>query len=242
MASTLDPISRFQHLLHHAKMLIASHGPYTTYPGTTVLTRAAHARENIRPASTRTLAKSFAAAQDSASSAQPDGPAKDDLRLFQAVWEATIRALEKLIQDGNLDHESFGWGIYGLSSGYLPYLASENSSADDMFHSYRKRLHDALRILPRLNSSSNESETVSSPGAERVHNLTTARRHVHIFANLLCQKIGGNWENLRWWHAIAVVERWIGKLGLAREPVTLTMEKNVGEELSSHDSRSPLSF
>jgi hypothetical protein len=75
-------LSRYSHLLSRSKALISIHGPYTTYSGTTIFTRAPIVRDSSEKMSTKDFAVSLAAAQDCIYSAQVDGPAREDLATF----------------------------------------------------------------------------------------------------------------------------------------------------------------
>jgi hypothetical protein len=78
----LPTVSKYLDLLQQSKFLIQSHGRYTTYAGTTVFSRAPMTRDVTTDTSSMDLAISLAAAQDCIGSAQPEGPARDDLAIF----------------------------------------------------------------------------------------------------------------------------------------------------------------
>jgi hypothetical protein len=99
-------IPRFLHLLRQSKALIEAHGPHTTFTGTTVFSRAPLARNRTKDVSTKDFALCLAAAQDSAGSAQIDGPSKEDLTVFRYLWDTTVEVLELTIGTGDLDHET----------------------------------------------------------------------------------------------------------------------------------------
>jgi hypothetical protein len=210
--------------------------------------------------SAKLLVTSFAAAQDAYDSAQPDGPAKEDLQLFTVLWRTAIQVVEQILEDGNLDGEAFGWGVYGLSFGYMPAFASSpsptsfsppspspiNTNFDDdffpqktsvkpytpppalhspspsqaAFDALRHRLHTALLSLPGgVSSSQRERERGRSSvsPAERVGRLVKMRNEVHLCGTLLMQRFRGeDWRTVRWGFLIAVVERWLSNLELAR--------------------------
>ncbi|KAF1957136.1 hypothetical protein CC80DRAFT_390097, partial [Byssothecium circinans] len=223
-AFSLYPIPRFHHLFAHAKALIRVHGPYTTYAGTTVFTRAPIPRstKTSKPPSLKTIATSFAAAQDSATSAQPAGPSKEDLQVFNLLWSTTIDILEQILEDGELGHEVFGWGVYGLAAGYIgepesPLFVPRKSQA---FESLKRRLRAALTALPSLSGAAGRTELervkagLGMMPAERIGQLVKARKETHICANLLMQRFRSEgWGGIRWGHVIAVVERWLQLLG-----------------------------
>ncbi|KAI4938592.1 hypothetical protein J4E85_001033 [Alternaria conjuncta] len=118
-AIRMTNITRFIHLLSHAKALITHHGPYTTLPATSVLTRSLKPPRPAYPSSPslKSLALSLAAAQDSTYSAQPPSHTKDDLDFFTLLWDSSIVVLEEILSIGDLPQESFGWGIFGLAAG-----------------------------------------------------------------------------------------------------------------------------
>ncbi|KAF2643612.1 hypothetical protein P280DRAFT_379435, partial [Massarina eburnea CBS 473.64] len=225
-AFSLDPVPRFFHLLVHVKSLISSYGPYTTYAGTTVFTRAPIPRstKKSKPPSDFTLATSFAAAQDSVKSAQPDSPSKQDLQAFSLLWTATREVMEKITADGSLSQEVFGWGIIGLSAGYTPALSSPlfANKKNRSFESLKGRLHAALTALPSLNAvRPSEFQNVKAAAglgvspADKLNIQVKAWRETHICAQILLQRFKmEGWEGIRWGHGIMVVERWLMHLGL----------------------------
>jgi hypothetical protein len=161
-STSLRPIHRFWHLLQHARTLIRLHGPYTTHVNTTVLARSPILRStnNSKPPSMQLLATSFAAAQDAFGSAQPDGPAKEDLELFAALWKTAIKVVEQILEDGIPEGEAFGWGAYGLSGGYIPGFptsstsfpaSSNNANFDDEF--FPKNRCKPTIIVPKAQST-----------------------------------------------------------------------------------------
>jgi hypothetical protein len=171
-----------------------------------------HPRVNLP--STKELAVSLAAAQDCIGSAQLDSPAKDDLMIFKHLWDATTALLEDILTTGNLDHESFGWGVYGLAAGYM---VPPCESLDD-FKSQKARLHDALLALPSMGSPERKREELVVKGERRVEVLVKARRQVHICASLLVQQFRReDWRHVRWGHGVKVAERWAEMLGLTAE-------------------------
>lgn len=158
------------------------------------------------------VAISFAAAQDCIYTAQVDGPAREDLKTFQRLWETTIAVLESLLDASTLDYVTMGWGIYGLSTGYIGHASWRE---DSPFLSFKLRLHTALRKMPTMNSTiRKEIDSVACCGG-KVEVLAKANREIHICANLLLQQFRREkWERIRWYHAIAVAQRWIEHLGL----------------------------
>ncbi|KAF2874381.1 hypothetical protein BDV95DRAFT_539782 [Massariosphaeria phaeospora] len=202
-ATLLPPIPRFLYLLAAAKSLIAAHGPYTTHPKTTVFTRAA--TPSCNPPTQKDYAISFAIAKDCISSAQPDGPAKSDLQLFGLLWTTTIEAIDLLLESCHLDNESFGWGVFGLTAGYI--------DPDPLFSSMKSRLHEALCKFPDMENPKRGREMLVIGGAQRVDGLVKARRQVHVMGNLMMQSFRADWGRCRWWYGVAVAERWIGRVG-----------------------------
>ncbi|KAF2243975.1 hypothetical protein BU26DRAFT_404309, partial [Trematosphaeria pertusa] len=227
-AFSLGIIPRFFHLLANTKKLIRSHGPHTTFQDTTIFARSPLPRsKKSKPPSCKLLATSLSAAQDSIRTSQPAGDAKKDLQVFKLLWDATIDVLEKVLDDGDLDHEAFGWGVFGLSSGYMPAPPSPSTyslDTDPLFDIHKERLHAALLSLPSLGSPERGRASHAVSGAERVNQLAKARRQVHICASLLLQRMRcEGWNRVRWWHAVAVAERWVGHLGIAH--VTMVDEE-----------------
>ncbi|KAF2676078.1 hypothetical protein K458DRAFT_322868 [Lentithecium fluviatile CBS 122367] len=217
-SSWLTPIPKFWHLLPHAKTLIRHYGPHTIFADTTVLVRANTPRSTKleKLPSAKLLARSFAAAQDAHGSAQPDGPAKEDLELFTLLWRTTIEVVDQILEDGIADGEAFGWGVYGLSFGYIPSFPSPPSADNSTsFDALRQRLHTTLLTLPNVNNPQRERERSSISPAERVGRLVKARNEVHLCGTLLVQRFREEeWASVRWGHLIAVVERWLGNLEL----------------------------
>jgi hypothetical protein len=209
--------ARFFYLLQHANILIQQYGPYTTFTGTTVFTRTHQMRPRLNQPSMKELATSLAAAQDSIGSAQLNSPAKDDLMIFKHLWDATTALLEDILEAGNLDHESFGWGVYGLAAGYIAPLSLSEDSIDE-FKSQKARLHDALLALPSMSSPERKREEIVVKGERRVEVLVKARRQVHICASLLAQHLRQEgWRRVRWGHGVKVAERWAEAAGLKAE-------------------------
>ncbi|KAH6633240.1 hypothetical protein C7974DRAFT_168025 [Boeremia exigua] len=214
-ASHMPTITRFHYLLQHSKSLVCAHGPYTTYPNTTVFTRATNPPVKPFGPSSRCMATSLAAAQDCIGSAQLPGPAKEDLHVFKHLWDTTVELLEEVLATGDLDHESFGWGIWALCAGYV-YPHSETSY--EMFEEHKHRLHEALLALPALDSPRRKREELVVPGEGKVEVLAKANRQVHICASLVLQRYRQEgWHRIRWWHGIKVADRWIARLGMGNE-------------------------
>jgi hypothetical protein len=208
-------IPRFFHLLNESKALIYAHGPYTNFAGTTVFSRAPTERDTKIQVSKKDLAISLAAAQDCAGSAQLGGPAKDDLAVFEHLWNTTIKVLEMILVSCQLHHEMFGWGIVGLCAGYIGH---SHWREDSEFVALKGRLHDALKAMPSVDSLYRKNkESVANAGGTLEY-LARNNRAIHVCANLLLQQFRREeWSRIRWYHAVAVVERWIENLGLGNE-------------------------
>lgn len=219
-ADGASPVSRFAHYSRQTKALVKTHGVYTTYAGTTVFCRAPIAPTPNQKVSTKKLALSLAAAQDCAGTAQIEGPAQEDLCVFKEMWAATKTVLDNILETGNLDHETFGWGIYGLSTGYMPRASWQENSK---FTSLQTRLHDGLLQMLDMDQRRKRPTTPTSSGGQ-VEVLAKANRQIHVCANLLLQQFRREeWKKIRWYHGMAVAERWIEHLGLEGE---LVVEEN----------------
>jgi hypothetical protein len=208
-------IPRFFHLLNESKTLVYAHGPYTNFAGTTVFSRAPVKCHTKRGLSTKRLAISLAAAQDCAGSAQLGGPAKDDIAVFERLWNTTIELLEMILVSCQLHHEMFGWGIIGLCAGYIGH---SHWREDSEFVALKGRLHDALKAMPSMDSPYRKNkESVTNAGGALEY-LARNNRAIHVCANLLLQQFRREeWSRIRWYHAVAVAERWIENLGLGNE-------------------------
>jgi hypothetical protein len=216
LADDLPTVPRFMHSFRQCKALVVTHGVYTTYAGTTVFSRAPMERDSTKDATAKELALSFAAAQDCAGSAQIEGVSDEDLDVFRRLWESTIAALETVIEAGNLDHETFGWGIFGFSSGYV---GKPSWRDDSQFLALKTRLHDALQQMPNMDAHRRRSAITKETGG-KVEVLAKTNREIHVCANLLLQQFRREkWNRIRWYHGVAVAERWIRNLGLESEVV-----------------------
>ncbi|KAF1833692.1 hypothetical protein BDW02DRAFT_372225 [Decorospora gaudefroyi] len=227
-ASRMSNIERFIHLLRHAEALIRQYGPYTTHKGTKVFIRAP--TPCIKEPSPRDLALSFAAAQDCSNSAQPSGPANDDLRLFFHLWTTTITILEDILARGSLPQESFGWGIFGLAAGYIhPPSPSNDLTTRNLFSNQKYRLHAALSKLPSLDGAKRSEYVVSEK--TKIAELVRTRREIHTCGHIILDEVRKEgWARVRWLHAMAVAERWIGAFGLMPQKVDKKVEKEVKAE------------
>lgn len=172
------------------------------------------------------MATSLAAAQDCVGSAQIPGPAKEDLHTFKHLWDTTVELLEMALATGDLDHESFGWGIWALCAGYM-YPPSE--AAYEMFEEHKHRLHEALLALPAIDSPMRQREELAVSGESRVEVLAKANRQVHICASLILQRFRQEgWHRIRWWHGVKVADRWIAKLRLGDEVELAVVVAEIG--------------
>ncbi|KAH7082961.1 hypothetical protein BKA63DRAFT_486375 [Paraphoma chrysanthemicola] len=210
----MPTLARFFHLLCQSKALIEVHGSYTTFAGTTVFSRAPLARNHMTNASAKDIALSLAAAHDSVGSAQIEGPAKDDLAVFKCLWDTTVDMLESLIRNGDLNHETFGWGILGLGAGYIGHASWKE---DSLFLAHKTRLHDALVQMPSMDAPVRRERLSLSSGGH-VGVLAKANREIHVCDNLLLQRFQREeWKRIRWYHGVAVVQKWIAHLGMEPE-------------------------
>jgi hypothetical protein len=211
LVSALPPVARFHTLLEHASNLVQSRGAYYISPSG-YLSRAEKPRSGL--AATR-FAASLAAAQDvfKHGTLQPEGPLLSDLFVFRALWETTVQLLERMLDSGSLRYETFGWGIFGLSAGYL--------SSDSFFSGMKERLGDALRTLPRISTHAGERLEAehhrlrSRSRHGRLLSLTRANRDIHICATMLLQSIRSDWNRVRWYHGIKVCEQWMAQINLS---------------------------
>lgn len=214
-AFSLDTFTKFIYLYDHAKALIGLHGKYTASIDPIIFDRAKNKALTYKPPSEKDLAYSFAAAQDAMYTTQPAGPAKDDLEIFNLLWNAAIDAIEKVFEDSILDLEVCGWGIIGLAAGYMNPQTNSHTDKNNV-SAYRLRLRSALVSLPALTSPHIGRAYGTSP-EQRAYMLTKARREIHVCSNLLLQQFRkGGWTSIRWYHGLAVAERWIGNLTVAQ--------------------------
>ncbi|PVH90581.1 hypothetical protein DM02DRAFT_484975, partial [Periconia macrospinosa] len=204
-ATSLDTISRFHYLHRHASILVQSHGPYSVGPSGH-LTCANKPKNNL---SCTRFAHSLAAAQDATNVTPPDGPVLDDFNVFNMLWETTISVMERLLNLGELATEPFGWGIFGLSSGYI--------SPDPLFSSHKQRLYAALASLQTLHSqpsSFTDQDFAITTSTGHIFTLSTANHQVHICATMLLQTMQRDWGRVRWYHEVQVVKWWLAHLGI----------------------------
>ena len=90
------------------------------------------------------------------------------------------------------------------------------------FGERRARLHQALSRLPSLEAEHvrQERDEIMLLGAERVEGLTRTNREVHNNATLMVEIMRGDrwgmgdWEGLRWFNGVVVVEAWLRNLGM----------------------------
>ena len=204
-AASLSIGARFKYLLTHTRFLVQHHGPYLINEHTQHLTCTSRRQPQLSPVR---FADSLAAAQDSLSVTQPEGPIFEDLKIFVLLWDTTTRLLETIIDSHNLSLESFGWGAMGLAAGFI--------EADELVSSHKQRLHTALTSLPTLTERTSAIQIGTAPDG-RTHSLGSATRTTHTYAKLLVEEMRKDWSRIRWAHVVLVVERWVGHLGLGTE-------------------------
>jgi hypothetical protein len=208
-------ISRFFHLLDRSKALVYAYGPHTTYASTTVFSQAPAAHDTPNRVLIKDLAISLATAQDCAGSAQVEGPAKDDLAVFNKLWDTTIVVLETITVSCELHHENFGWGVVGLCAGYIGHSHWREESS---FVALKGRLHDALKKMPSMDSRYRRNKSSVASAGGMIECLAKENRAIHVCGNLLLQQFRREeWARIRWYHAVAVAQSWIANLGLEDE-------------------------
>jgi hypothetical protein len=208
---SLPTIPRYHNLLRQARTLVQAHGRHTTQAGTTIFTRAPVARDSTKQPTAKDLAVSLAAAQDSIGVAHLDGPAKDDLAVFKRLWDTTVDLLEEMIRSGDLSLEAFGWGMFGLSIGYTNHILWNE---DTEYLANKTRLHDALVQLPSMDSTKSRGDTLVVRGGDRIQSIARVNRQVYTCGHLLLQQFRReDWKRIRWFHGVAVAQRWMGSLG-----------------------------
>jgi hypothetical protein len=211
----MPTLRRFYALLKQSKALIQSHGPYTVHPGTKVLLRAPVVANSSRQFSVDDLASSLVAARDCTRRAQREGDASSDLATFERLWHTTLSVLHIVLRTGEIDHVTFGWGIFGLCAGYIGH---SSQVTDVYFLSLKTRLHNALRQFPSMDAKYGRTEVNSTSGNAKVILLTKTNREIHICATLLLQLFKREeWTRIKWYHAVAVAQRWVEYLGLRLE-------------------------
>jgi hypothetical protein len=128
---------------------------------------------------------------------------------------AAIEVLDIVLNSGGLDYETLGWGLYGLSAGHMVSASRRKASP---ILSYKKRLYEALRKMPSMNSMARKDlDSIACCGG-KIEVLAKSNREIHICANLLLQHFRRDgWRRIRWYHAVAVAKRWIDHLGLVHE-------------------------
>jgi hypothetical protein len=117
----------------------------------------------------------------------------------------------------NFDDEFFSGSEHELAT----LKSTGTCRPENAFEALRRRLHAALSSLPSVNVSRGErgekNRAPVSP-ADRIGRLVKTRNEVHLCGTLLVQVLRENeWRSVRWWHLVAVVERWLGNLELAKE-------------------------
>jgi hypothetical protein len=155
--------------------------------------------------------------------------------------------LESILARGSLPQESFGWGIFALSSGYMhPYSSSSLSNnhlvARNIFSSHKYRLHAALVSLPSMDGERRSEYVVSEK--TKLDALVKARRMIHTCGHILLDEFRkGMWARVRWFHAVEVCERWIRAFGLVsqtvQEEVPAQLQENLPETVSEDAQEGP---
>lgn len=179
-------IPKFRETLGETQSLLRVHGPYTIYAGTSVFSRAPIPRDSSKDVSTEEMARSLAAAQDCFGSAQPKGPARDDLAVFEQLWRITVSVLETITRSDDLNHETLGWGMFGMCAGHVGYGSSQE---EETFLSLKKRLHIALRTMPSMDAPIRKHErNLAKLTGGSTASLANLNREINITANLLLQQ------------------------------------------------------
>jgi hypothetical protein len=120
--------------------------------------------------------------------------------------------MEDTIRSGDLSLEAFGWGMFGLSAGHINHTTW---TKDSYFLMHKTRLHDALLQLPSMDSPNSRGDEVFSRGGDRIQSLAKVNRQVYTCGHLLLQQFRReDWKRIRWFHGIAVAQRWMGSLGI----------------------------
>lgn len=210
-AFSLDTFSRFSCIWEHTKLLIGNSEQGKNCKSSNTSTRSGGKSSNQGSPSIVTLDKFLADAQASLNAPQPNGPQNDNIQLLKLLWSATTDVLDKSLDDCDLDLEAAAWGVIGLAAGYTA-PSTTSASEEQKFLKYKARLKAALVSLPSLSSPHSSSRSGVSPH-QRVFMLSKARREVHICSNMLVQQLRQEgWTSIRWYHGIAVAERWIKNL------------------------------
>lgn len=101
----------------------------------------------------QSLALALALAQDHHVAVQSCKRASEDLKLYATLGTTTVKAVEWLLDLGDVELEPFAWGVLGLSSGFI--------SHDPLFIAYKQKLYTAINLLST--SSCNWSPSVDDP-------------------------------------------------------------------------------
>ncbi|KAH7396765.1 hypothetical protein DE146DRAFT_614494, partial [Phaeosphaeria sp. MPI-PUGE-AT-0046c] len=212
----LSAAPHFRRNLGQAQALIRVHGPYTRYIGTSVFSRSPIARDCTKEVSIEEIADSLQAAQGCVGDAQPEGPAKEDLAMFQHLWHVAVSILDAISRTGDLDLEILGWGVFGMCAGHVVHDLRHEEEA---FLLLKKRLHVALRAMPSLDAPIRKKEVnLANISGASITSLTKANREIHVCANLLLQQFRReDYERIQWYYGISIASRWIQHLGLDRE-------------------------
>lgn len=161
--------------------------------------------------SEKRFAQSLALAQDHHVAVQSCKRVSEDLKLYATLGTTTVKALEWLLDLGDIELEPFAWGVLGLSSGYI--------SHDPLFIAYKQKLYTAINLLST--SSCNWSPSVDDPSnypakALNVTQASASKKEIHRSATMLLQIMRRDWTPLRWYHGLQVVMRWLEHLEITR--------------------------
>jgi hypothetical protein len=150
--------------------------------------------------SRRQLAQTLSLAQDCFLAAQSCYALSGDLVIYILLAETTVKALELLMDLGELTIEPFAWGILGLIAGY--------KSSDSRFDTYKQQLYVAIDSLPTPSCELNPAESAHrmvQAEMGRITQQSVAHRQMHRSAMK-------DWTQLRWFYGVQVVRRWIEHL------------------------------
>jgi hypothetical protein len=157
--------------------------------------------------SEKQFAQSLALAQDHHVAVQSCKRVSDDLMLYATLGSTTVKALEWLLDLGDIELEPFVWGVLGLSSGYRSY--------DPLFIAYKQKLYTAINLLSTSSCNWSPSVDYSSNYPAKALNVTqgsASNKEIHRSATMLLQIMRRDWTQLRWYHGIKIVRRWFEHL------------------------------
>jgi hypothetical protein len=148
----------------------------------------------------------------------------EDLKIHSMLGEITVLTQERLFGSWRISNQPFAWRLLGLSSGY--------TSSDSLFDTYKQQLYIAIESLPTTCCDMNPSigSTVHArTGCVIRHSV--ANRQVHRSTILLLQNMRRDWTQLRWYHGVQVVRRWIEHLEIVelKEAVNDREKRKAGQ-------------